>query len=62
MATNTEQEDLWKYSLKSIFSIKDKVFKLMANPSDSESGEDEGTLEEKENFIRFLGVRRQAFV
>ena len=56
-----EQEDLWKHALRSIFSIKDKVFALISNGLDSDSDADAGT-EEKENFRRFLNARHQKFI
>ena len=51
-----EQEDLWKHALKSIFSIKKKVYDLISNGLDSDSDAEEMT-EEKENFRRFLNSR-----
>jgi len=50
-----EQEDLWKHALKSVFSIKRKVFELIAS-NDMDDSDSEGT-EEKENFRRFINSR-----
>ena len=61
MTTNTDQVDLWKHALKSMFSIKDRVYKLISESKDSDSDLDEGS-EEKENFRRFLNLRHQKFI
>ena len=59
--TKDEQEELWKSALKSVLSVKQKVFQLISNDFESDSDIDTG-VEEKENFRRFLNSRNQNFI
>jgi hypothetical protein len=54
--TKGDQEELWKHALKNVFSIKDKVYKLIVSKENQSDSEDL-RIEERENFERFLSQR-----
>ena len=72
LATNNEQEALWKHALKSLFSIEEDVCNkrkrsqnLDINDYDNESSEEvssSGDSEERANFLRFLSLRNQKMI
>lgn len=61
METNTDQVDLWKHALKSMFSIKDRVYHILES-EDAEDNGDNLAEEDRENFRKFLNFRHQLFI
>ena len=54
---------MWKESLAQVFSIKHKVFDILAdNDFDDSDSDSQGGNEERENFRRFINSRHQIFI